>query len=141
MSILEFRGTRRYLSSFWPCIIEYEGLVYPSTEHAFQAAKSLDIQLRLGVAGQPTPGKAKRAGRNLVCRPDWQDVKLQIMHDVVLEKFTRHSALAALLLDTRNQILVEGNTWDDTFWGVCRGEGTNHLGKILMQVREEIYDG
>lgn len=138
MAILRFEGTNRYLSNFWPCIIEYEGLVYPSTEHAYQAAKTIDMQLRLHIAGLDTPGKAKSAGKKLLLRPDWDEVKLQVMYDVVLDKFMRHPNLAYLLLDTGRHLLVEGNTWNDTFWGECRGKGANHLGKILMRIRREI---
>lgn len=138
MAILKFEGTKRYLSNFWPCLVEYEALIYPSSEHAFQAAKTLDLQERLIIANLPRPFAAKSAGRKIELRSDWGDVRLQVMYEIVLDKFTRHPVLTAKLLDTGVQNLVEGNHWNDTYWGVCRGKGSNHLGIILMRVRREI---
>jgi ribA/ribD-fused uncharacterized protein len=71
-------------------------------------------------------------------RPDWEQVKILIMTSLVRDKFTRHQDLKEQLLATGDAELIEGNWWGDTFWGVCKGKGENHLGKVLMKVREEL---
>lgn len=132
-----FDGTKyRFLSNFFMAPVAYEGILYPSTEHAFQAAKSLDPKVRQRIANLPTPGQAKRAGRQVSIRPDWEQVKYDVMSEIVLEKFLTHSDLRQKLIDTGDEELVEGNTWGDQYWGVCNGVGLNNLGKILMQVRK-----
>ena len=133
-----FRGEHRWLSNFYPAEVQYEGVMYPSLEYAFQAAKTLNLAQRRLIRGAPTPGKAKALGRTVRLRPDWEEVKLEIMAELVEDKFTRHPALTQLLLGTGEQEIVEGNVWDDRFWGVCDGKGENHLGRILMAVRDEL---
>lgn len=133
-----FSGKYRFLSNFWPCDIEYEGIKYPSTEHAFQAAKTLDVRTRQLMSKLPTPGKAKRYGKHIELRNDWEQVKIGVMREILQQKFSRHEDLEKLLLETGDQELVEGNTWGDKFWGVCDGEGQNHLGKLLMEIRKDL---
>lgn len=132
-----FQKENEFLSNFYPSPIVYEGIEYPTVEHAFQAVKSLDENTRKMVARQETPGLAKREGRHLKLRSDWESVKVSIMHDLLLLKFSIPE-LKNKLLNTGNQFLVEGNYWHDTFWGVCNGEGENQLGHLLMEVRKEI---
>lgn len=133
-----FSGDYRFLSNFWPVPVEFEGVVYPSTEHAFQAAKTLDVAVRRDIAGTKKPGEAKQLGRALALRPDWEQVKLDVMEEVLRCKFAPGTALAEKLAATGAQDLIEGNTWDDCFWGICRGQGTNHLGRLLMKIRAEL---
>ena len=83
-------------------------------------------------------GDTKRAGRNVKLRPDWDQVKLSIMENLVRQKFTNNLILKKRLLDTGSQEIQEGNAWNDTFWGVCRGQGQNNLGKIIMKIRDEL---
>jgi hypothetical protein len=135
--INSFSGKHRFLSNFWPCLVELDGQVYPSTEHAYVAAKVTDPELRTLVRECSTAGHVKRLGRKLPLRSDWEEVKLAVMEDLVRQKFT-DPELRRLLLETGEQELVEGNHWGDTFWGVCDGVGLNHLGRILMLVRAEI---
>lgn len=137
MKITQFRGDYRFLSNFYPCRILYEGMTYLSTESAYQAAKTLDKKERLRFMDM-SPGEAKREGRKLDVRKDWEEVKLQVMKDVLQLKFFGNKSLAQKLLDTGNAELIEGNTWGDTFYGVCNGIGENHLGKLLMKVRDEL---
>lgn len=132
-----FRGKYEFLSNFYPVEIFYDGYWYPTLEHAFQAAKTLDLKEREMVREQATPGKAKQAGHSVHLRPDWEGVKVAIMKGLLQQKFFRH-ALGTRLLDTGGAELIEGNTWNDRFWGVCRGEGENHLGRLLMQVRADM---
>jgi N-glycosidase YbiA len=133
-----FQGQYRFLSNFWPAQVEFEGLVYPDVEHAYQSAKTLDMTERRRIAALPTPAEAKRAGEALPLRPDWLKIKYDVMLQCVRYKFTHHPELASQLLATGDAYLEEGNTWNDQIWGVFEGKGTNWLGKILMQVRGEL---
>lgn len=132
-----FDGEYAFLSNFYERKVEYEGITYGSSEAAFQAQKTLDIEERLQFASL-TPMQSKRKGRKVALRPDWEDVKVLTMYEIVLAKFTQNPDLAEKLIATGDEELVEGNYWHDTFWGVCDGVGTNFLGKILMDVRENI---
>lgn len=132
-----FRGNYYFLSNFYLCQIEFEGITYPSSEHAFQAAKTLDMDRRAFIATRSSPGSAKIEGRRVRLRKDWERVKIDIMKDILRIKFT-NPTLKKKLLDTGQAILCEGNNWGDTFWGICKGKGTNHLGRLLMQIREEL---
>ncbi len=136
--IAEFQGPYRFLSNFWPAEIEFEGVKYPTVEHAYQSAKTLDMNERHRIAALPTPAEAKAAGRALKLRDDWERVKFDVMEQCVRQKFTKHDDLRRQLLDTGNAALEEGNTWGDRVWGVYQGQGENRLGKILMKVREEL---
>ncbi len=142
--IADFRGTYDFLSNFYSTEVEYEGASYPTIEHAFQAAKSLDYAERRAIKAAGSPGIAKRMGRKIKRRTDWFDVSLVIMEMLVKQKFTRYPELKTKLLDTGNTTLIEGNNWNDRFYGCIyddkRNEwvGENHLGKILMKVREEL---
>jgi ribA/ribD-fused uncharacterized protein len=137
--ITSFVGEHKFLSNFYPWKIEYEGIVYPSSEHAYQAAKSVDRSERLAIAAASSPGMAKKMGQLVVMRRvSWDpDVKIDIMRSILRLKFAT-PFMSGLLLGTRDAPLVEGNTWGDRFWGVCRGQGENHLGRLLMEIREEI---
>ena len=133
-----FQGQYRFLSNFWPATVEYEGIIYPDVEHAYQSAKTLDMSERRKIAALSTPAEANRAGEALPLRPDWLQIKYQVMQQCVRFKFTHHPELAEKLLATGDAYLEEGNYWGDRIWGVYQGEGTNWLGKILMRVRSEL---
>lgn len=140
--ITSFTGKYRFLSNFWRVPIIYNERSYPSVEHAYQAAKiPLTIpnyhDLCHGICTAPTPGRAKRLGRFAPLRDDWDEIKRSIMFELVNRKF-RYSHLAGCLIATNPATLVEGNTWNDRYWGVCGGFGANHLGNILMEVRSEL---
>lgn len=131
----KFDGTYRFLSNFYPSIIEYEGILYPTVEHAYQAAKTLDIGEREKIAQLPRPKDAKQAGRHLDLRPGWDKQKVSIMRHLLKLKF-RKFHLGTQLARTGDAILIEGNWWGDTFWGECKGVGENNLGKLLMEIRD-----
>lgn len=133
-----FTGEFAFLSNFYSARIFYAGMSWATTEHAYQAMKSLDMQYRNRIRLAAGAGRAKRLGRGAKLRDDWENIKIGVMEEIVRRKFQEHPALAQRLLQTGEAELVEGNTWGDTFWGVCRGVGDNHLGKILMKVREEL---
>lgn len=128
-----FSGEYRWLSNFWPCSVEFEGLVYPSSENAYQASKSLDQAVRSRFV-DTSAAASKKLGRQIEKRDAFDDMKVIIMERILIAKFY-NSTLRASLLDTGDAELIEGNTWNDRFWGVCRGEGQNMLGRVLMRVR------
>ena len=135
----QFRGEFHWLSNFYNCPVPFEGLTFSNTEAAFQAAKTLDMEERerfLGLSG----GQAKRLGRRVELRSDWEAVKIDIMRQVLKSKFTQNPELKAKLIATGDAELIEGNNWNDRFWGVCNGKGQNHLGRLLMELRAELVD-
>lgn len=158
--VTEFQGKYRPLSNFWllkqPIYLTIanngikDNIEYTSVEHAFQAAKSLDMNDRLAIGTRiPMARDAKIYGGTVQLRPGWDRIKFAIMLDLVRQKFTNSLPLRSLLLGT-DGMLIEGNYWHDNEWGVCtcntcrdkyRRAGINQenlLGKILMQVREEL---
>lgn len=140
MDILEFQGEHRYLSNFYIADFVWNGVLWPCSELAYQAAKATTREDYISFL-QMTPGQAKRFGRQIKVRSDWEEVKYGIMHDIVLEKFRQNPELAAKLLATGYAHLEEGNNHGDQIWGVCpprSSQGSNLLGKILMEVREEL---
>lgn len=141
MSVIDsFRGEYRFLSNFFPCAIVFEGDLYPSLEHAFQAAKTIDPNERKIVRTAVRPGDAKRAGRKVTKRSDWDEARVSVMRELLFQKFN-NPQLRQRLLKTGTAELIEGNDWGDIFWGVCRGRGENWLGKLLMEVRGAITNG
>lgn len=137
MNIDKFSGENSFLSNFHPCVIEYEGIVYPSVEHAYQAAKTTSQALREAISSVTRPGLAKKMGQALIIRDDWESVKVMVMHELLIKKFS-DLELRSKLMATGTSDLIEGNTWGDTFWGVCRGTGKNKLGTLLMAIRNEL---
>lgn len=134
-----FTDKYHFLSNFYPCTIEYQRLDYPSVEHAYQAAKSKDQSVRLSIRDASSAKDAKRKGRRIKLRDDWEKIKLKVMLKLVRIKF-QQPTLRKKLLATGDAVLIEGNWWGDKFWGVCNGAGENHLGKILMRVRDEAQE-
>lgn len=138
-----FEGQYRFLSNFWYAEVNLRGERYATVEHAYQAAKTNDDDLRVpfqvGANLTLGPGMAKRTGQRLKLRPDWEEIKQDIMLKLLRRKFSPvySAALETLLEATHPRELIEGNGWGDTYWGVCQGKGENHLGKLLMQVRAE----
>jgi len=133
----KFEGRYRFLSNFYPSSVKLDGEVYPTVEHAYQAAKTLKRGERKRIREAETAGNAKKLGRKLKLRPWWDSMRLEVMESLLRQKF-RKGQLRQALLDTGNEELVEGNWWGDTYWGVCNGRGENHLGKLLMKIRKEL---
>jgi len=132
-----FSGRLAFCSNFYDSPVMFDWSQYPTVEHAYQAAKTLNKAAREEIRLASTPGKAKRLGQQVDIRPDWEDVKVEIMRDLVWRKF-QIPELAYMLLDTGDTILEERNYWGDTFWGICDGVGQNWLGKLLMETRERL---
>lgn len=131
-SIKAFVGDYFFLSNFAPC-----AHLPPTLEHHFQAAKAMNAESRQLILSARTPSEAKRFGKRVPIRPDWDNVRVEVMRNLLLAKF-RVEPFRSLLLETGNAPLIEGNDWGDRFWGVCRGVGENHLGRLLTEVRESI---
>jgi ribA/ribD-fused uncharacterized protein len=137
MPVAGFFGPYRFLSNFYERQVTWGGWAWPTSEHAYQAAKNMSQEHWERVLLASTPGIAKRVGRQAVLRPGWDQMKKKIMFDIVWTKFTQHPGLAEMLVRTGWAELTELNTWGDTYWGVVEGRGgTNYLGRILMCVRD-----
>jgi hypothetical protein len=134
-TIDKFEGDYAFLSNFYESPAVYEGVLYPTSEHAYQAAKAVYPWDRAKILEARTPGMAKRLGKQVTMRPDWDEVKIEVMRDVLVSKFQHNSELRQKLIDTGDAYLEEGNWWGDTFWGVCKGKGQNKLGLLLIQLR------
>lgn len=141
-----FDGPYRYLSNFSGHPVDYEGISYPTAEHAFAAAKTTDPKWKRRILDAPTPGEAKREGRRreLPLREDWDRVRVAHMAAILRSKFTQNPQLRAQLLATGDSLLIEGNDWGDDFWGRCRRRrsttsvGQNMLGRLLMRLRSDL---
>ncbi|RLG55659.1 MAG: hypothetical protein DRN95_07630 [Candidatus Hydrothermarchaeota archaeon] len=141
--INNFWGDFRFLSNFYLSDFEWKGQVWPSVEHAYQASKTHDLNLREHIRGLEKPNAAKRVGKMISCRSDWESIKRARMLELVRAKFGQSVSLMTKLLATGSRELIEGNTWHDCEWGVCTcpdcgSSGKNWLGLILMQVRTEL---
>jgi len=137
MTIGPFKGYLRWLSNFHPALVKLDGFLYPTVEHAYVAAKTTDPIVRKVIQTTDSPGEVKRLGRQFDLREDWHEIKLQVMEDLLWQKF-QDPELRAKLLATGDEEIVEINNWNDTFWGQCNGKGQNNLGKILMRIRETL---
>lgn len=135
-TIKTFRGDNFFLSNFYVAPVFYQGIRYENNEAAFQAAKCPE---RMRDFCGLSPQAAKRLGRRVELRPDWEEVKYDVMYQVCKAKFLQNPDLFKRLLATGDAELVEGNTWGDKVWGVCNGVGENNLGKTLMHIRNELH--
>ncbi len=135
--INSFKGKYFFLSNFYKCEVTFEGITYQNTEAAFHAQKTLDVEERKKFSTL-NPSEAKRAGRKLNLRSDWEVIKTRVMYNVCKAKFLQNPELKKMLLETGIEYLEEGNNWGDDFWGTVNGVGKNRLGCILMQIRDEL---
>lgn len=142
MTINCFDGKYAFLSNFYSCPVTYEGVHYENSEAAFQSAKCCNKNDRLQFCGL-NPSQAKKLGRKIKLRPDWEKVKVLEMRKIVREKFIQNPDLKKALVSTGEATLIEGNYWHDNTWGNCTCEkcknipGKNYLGMILEDVRAE----
>ena len=125
VSISEFRGEYYFLSNFYSAPVTYNGMCFENNEAATEFCRL-------------NPSEAKRLGRRVKLRGDWEAVKDTVMYEICKAKFSQNPDLADKLVATKDAELIEGNTWGDRIWGVCDGVGENRLGKILMRVRTEM---
>jgi len=139
--IKEFRGKYRFLSNFYLVSITIDNKTYPSTEHYYQAMKFQNPSLQEKIRTTPNPDRAKKIAHQHTPRDDWKEISLDVMERALREKFA-NLELRQKLLETGDATLQEGNTWGDEFWGVNlkTGKGKNHLGRLLMKIRNDIKD-
>lgn len=137
-----FTGKYRFLSNFFPLrhVLVIDEIEFKTVEHAYQASKTTDQVHRKIISLCGDPRDAKKFGKSVRLRDDWEEKKLEIMEDLVRQKFQNDLELQDLLFNTGDAELIEGNWWGDVFWGVSNGIGENHLGKILMKIRREIQE-
>lgn len=147
-----FSGDYGFLSNFAPIGFYYKGIHFNNSESAFQASKYLadteekTLEYWEKEFSKLNPSEAKKKGRSIQLRKDWEFVKDDIMLDIVRNKFFQNSYWAKKLMETYDKYLEEGNWWHDNYWGVCYCEkcqdiwARNKLGKILMQVRKELIE-
>lgn len=136
--INSFKGEYFFLSNFYPVEILYKKQIFLCVEAAYQASKFTDPKIQsnfLNKSGSDSKKLAKL--HNKYIRSDWDTRKVSVMEELLRIKFS-NTLLRTRLLDTEGEELVEGNWWGDTFWGVCNGEGENHLGKLLMKIRKDL---
>jgi ribA/ribD-fused uncharacterized protein len=137
--ITRFIGEHAFMANFHPSTVYIEGKPYPTLEHAYQASKASTEEEKELIRRARTPMEAKKLGRALILPEGWENGRVELMRRLVRSKF-ENPLLRELLLLTGDAELIQDNKWNDRFWGVCRGEGENWLGKILMEVRQEIID-
>ena len=126
-----------FLSNFYISPFRFGGLKYNTVEHFFQSMKA-EVQVNHEeVRLAKTPGQAKKLGRQISCRKDWDEIKDHVMEVALRLKF-QNKDLRNKLLSTGSTELIEGNWWGDKYWGVCQDEGQNKLGKLLMKIRDEL---
>lgn len=138
--ILFFSGEYRFLSNFYPSPVIWQGKLYASNEHFFQAHKALHEHDHEMIRNQGNPTDAKKAGRRVELRPDWEKVKIDIMTLGLYLKFSQNEPLKQRLLATGDAYLEEGNHWGDTYWGKVGLEGQNMLGRLLMRLRDTLRE-
>jgi ribA/ribD-fused uncharacterized protein len=139
--IKSFDGNYRFLSNFYKAPFEWNGKLWKTTEHAYQAMKAVDEFTREYIRNLETAREAKEEGKKIKLRSDWEIVKDKVMEEIVFEKFNQNKDIAIKLIQTNDMIIEEGNTWGDRYWGICppdSNNGLNKLGIILMNVREKI---
>lgn len=136
-SINRFDGEYFFLSNFYSSPVKYNGRTYMNSEAAFQAQKCIN-EYEKAKFENINPSEAKKLGRRVKMRDDWENIKEVVMHQVCREKFKQNKQIGELLIKTGDCYIEEGNTWGDREWGTVNGNGKNMLGKILMKVRYEL---
>lgn len=137
-TIAGFRDGYEFLSNFYPVKITVDGLTYSCVECAYQAQKTDNVHDKVAIS-RMFPRQAKQYGRTVRLIPNW-DIKRVIIMAYLLDKKFMNSNLADLLVQTGDSYLVEANSWNDTFWGVCNGVGNNYLGQLLMNKRDVLHE-
>lgn len=138
--ITRFRSRHFFLSNMFPVPIRYKGIKYNSVEHAFQASKCIKPKDAMWIRSARTPSRARILGKRIKLRANWSKIRVKIMFNLLKEKF-KNPKMRQLLNDTKNDLIIEENSWHDTFWGKCicedhNNSGENILGKMLMYIRD-----
>ena len=141
--IHRFKDENRWLSNMALVKIEFQGNTYSSVEHAYQSAKNKSQEWKDICISEFNPYKIKILSRDIEVREDWDEVKLLVMEECLIEKF-KQEPFKSQLLATGNENIQEGNEWGDKFWGVdltsSPNIGENHLGRLIMKTRENLRE-
>jgi ribA/ribD-fused uncharacterized protein len=137
--INRFVGEFFFLSNFYPSTLSFHGLIYPTAEHAYQAHKSEDLEIRKFISCAKNPMEAKKLGKCIPLKDDWGEKKVILMQEIIDEKF-KNPILSEMLKATGNSLLIHENKFNDKFWGICAGKGENWLGKTLEDTRRKIIE-
>ena len=133
-----FTGAYRFLSNFYNSpFTDKRERIWPTVEHYYQAHKTPIREEFRAIRSAKTPDEAKRLGNKCKLRDDWNIVRVLVMRVALRYKFWQNTPLRVKLIETYPRELIEGNTWGDTYWGVCKGVGENMLGFLLTQIRDE----
>lgn len=139
--ICQFRGEYYFLSNLYPCHLQYDDMDFLSLEHAYLYLKYNNNDFRYKCLSDIPANILKKSTTGLTLTKDWNSIKIHTMYELLKIKFN-NEPYKSLLLDTSNQNIVEGNNWNDTFWGVdintTPNYGENHLGRLIMKVRDEL---
>jgi len=138
--ITSFTGEYHFLSNFYPSPFVWQGNVYPTNEHFYQAAKAINELMQEKIRLAATPGLAKKLGRQVPLPAHWEADKERVMLLGLMFKFTQNADLRKQLLATGDALLEEGNNYGDKYWGTVNRMGLNRLGKLLMNVRSYLRD-
>ena len=142
MLLIAFRGPYRFLSNDSWCTVTWEGVEYPSITHAFQCAQTHDEAKREEIQKTKRFVKVRRIGKTAVTRSDWAEVRLDILESLLRQKFAQ-PAFREVLLSTKDYKLINGDHRGETYWGMIysgnKWVGDNHLGKLLMRIRKDIW--
>lgn len=143
-TISYFIGEYRFLSNFFVSPLVYDGRIWKSAEHAYQAAKTDNAVSQHEIWKAETPSRAKYIGRHVTLRAGWDRQRVSVMKEILAAKFRRGGELGRRLIATHPKILIDGNQWGDRFWGAVRvgqdWQGENWLGKLLMDRRQELRE-
>ena len=138
MNVIDsFRNEFSFLSNMYPCNIKFRDMEFSCSEALFQALKcktTEEMKAFVGIDGK----KAKALGRKVKLRDDWNNYRIRAMQIALICKFAQNPELLIKLKNTGNAMLIEGNNWNDNFWGKCNGKGLNHLGLMLMKIRAKL---
>ena len=137
--ITSFKDDYEFLSNFYPCKITIAGYTFPSVENAYQAMKCANLS-DYGQFINIGPAEAKKLGRKVQLRSDWEQIKYNVMRQLLDLKF-QDKVLLKMLQDTAPESIIEGNYWHDNYWGMCQCDKCkskikyNHLGELLQRKR------
>jgi ribA/ribD-fused uncharacterized protein len=144
-TIYGFQGDYRFLSNFDPTPIVYGGLQIKTAEHLYNALKTTSLEEALSVLAAETPGQAKKVGRTVTLKDNWETEKFTAMRTTIGVKFIGNLLLSSKLVETGDKILIEANEWHDQIWGdcfcgrpACEPAGLNNLGELLMELRTDL---
>lgn len=137
-----FRGEYAWLSNYADCKIIIKGIEYQSVENAYMACKNTSPEWK-ELCRTSSASEAKRESKKILLRDNWDEVKLRVMKACLEQKFAQEP-YRQKLIDTGDENIIEGNYWNDTYWGVDLKQdpnwGENHLGRIIMSIRKEIQN-